>query len=346
MSRKNPTRRLKSKAENLYRRYRAVKVLTNGLSVEERQRMDKSLENIQRMEPDELRTRLPEIEKETDDLCKLYGVIGELEDLEKYVGIKEDQPPIRFLAKFGLEQLFTHYEHRLPMFSDLPPHARIGIECQGARDKNQIEVFILEASLFEDMAALWNATLELHQALDLNYQKEKKKQRDALARATAKAVFNLIEGYLNSLALDILLTKTATDKQEVLLTEWDSEESRPKFLSLRDKLLQYPKIALGAVHPPLTENNCPEIGKIVELENNLRHSLIHPTPQASEKEPALYREQTYLHLSIDQVDELCDLSIDLVDKINNAINGMFGDVNKLWLKRRDKTGFFSADVFR
>ncbi len=345
MSRKNPTRRLRSKAESLYRKYRAVLILTNSLSVEERQRMDKGLEKIQSMELDDLRARLPDIEKETTNVCKKYGVIGEFEELEKYIGAEGDQHPIKFLAKFGLEQLFSNYERRLPIFSDLPPHARIGIEYLGARDKNQIEIFILEASLFEDMAALWNATLELHEALNVNYQKEKKKQLRAMTRATAKAAFNLLEGYLNSLALDILATQTPTPKQEVLLTEWNSETSKPKFLSFRDKLLQYPKIALGAEHPPLTESNCPEIGKIVELENNLRHSLIHPTPQASMQDTASYREQTYLILSVDQVAELCDLVIDLVGKINVAINGMFGDASKLWLQRRDGTGYFSSDIF-
>lgn len=219
------------KALLLHRKYRAVLILTNSLTPDERKKIDKTLENIQHMDVDKIAARLPELEKETKDLCKRYGVVGSLEDLEEIADTKpRDDKPVIYVAKFAIDQLFTHYERRVPEYPKLPPHARIGIERYGTKNKNEIEILTLEASLFEDMAALWNSALELNQSLLSNYDKQGKKRLSALLRATAKAAFNLIEGYLNSLALDILVTQTVSDKEELLLSEWDSVNSRSKFL--------------------------------------------------------------------------------------------------------------------
>ena len=251
MKRKRQKKLTKSKILLLYRKYRAVLILTNNLSPYEHRKIDKSLDRLYQMKIEEIRKKLPNIQELAQELFNMYGVIGTLDELELLPAVleREEDNHINFVAKFYIEKLFDHYECVMPNFSELPPHARIGIPY-GTENKGKIEVFILEASLFEDMAALWNTSLESNNLLKLEYSKERKKQMRALLRATIKAAFNFIEGYLNSLALDILATQTVSPKYEILLTEWDKTKSRPVFLKLRDKLLQYPKLAIGALIVP------------------------------------------------------------------------------------------------
>lgn len=347
MSRLRQEKKTRKKVEMLYRKYRAVMILINALSPEELERTNRSLERISTADIEEVKMHLPKIEKETEALFERFGVVGDLDDLEDALSFDPDNTyPIAFITKAYLEQLFEHYERRLPNFLLAPPHALIGIERFGVDDdlKGQFEIFLLEASLFEDMACLWNMTLALQQELLVKYSKEKKKQLSSLSRATVKAVFGFLEGYLNSLALDILITHNLTPEQETLLTEWDSERDRGKFLKLRDKLLQYPKLATGVEHPPIAESNCPELERIVELEAKIRHSLIHPTPQIVGRFPDIHRVQIYMNIEVNEVRELCDSTIALVRRIDTEINGMFGDIG-LWLFDRGEDGYFPDNVF-
>jgi len=338
---------IRKKAEMLYRKYRAGMMLINAFSPDELSEVNHSLELIRTADIEIISEKLLDIERETEDFCQKYGLMGTLEDLENCMDVKPDnKQPLAFLAKFHLEKLFEHYERRLPEFPKWPPHAMIGIERFGTDKsrKGEFEIFLLEASLFEDVASLWNITLSLQQDILINHSKEKKKQLSSLARATTKALFNFIEGYLNSLALDISLTQSLDKKQEEMLSEWDSGKNKPKFLKLRDKLLQYPKIAIGVQHPPLTESNCPEIKKIVELENRVRHSLIHPNPQIIRRSPSVNRVHVYLNIEVKEVEKLCDLTITLIRKIDKVINSMFGDID-LWLFERGQDGYFPEEIF-
>jgi hypothetical protein len=79
----------------------------------------------------------------------------------------------------------------------------------------------------------------------------------ALKRAAARALFALLEGYLNGMAVNIQWT-TDLDQlpaahREMILEQDDN--GRQKFKRFRDKALQYPKIAIGRQHPPIPENN-------------------------------------------------------------------------------------------
>src|SRR5258706_557764 len=346
MTRKPRTNLTKSKIILLYRQYRAILILTNNLSATERGKIDRSLDRLPQMEIEEIRKKLPKIQELTRKLFNVYGVIGTLDEFELLSAVSKREKGsshINYVAKSYIERVFAHYEHVIPIFSELPPHARIGIPY-GIEIKGEIEVFILEVSLFEDMAALWNTSLELSNSLKLEYSKERKKQMNALLRATTKAVFNFIEGYLNSLALDILTTQAVSPKDEILLTEWDETKKRPVFLTLRDKLLKYPKIAIGALEPPLSESNCPELVQIVAFEKELRHPLTHPNPQISPKDKSFDREQMYMNIEITEVAQICDLTIELIHKIDKVMNHQYGGVNN-WLIKRENTGYFPEKVF-
>ena len=347
------TSNLRKKVELMYRKYRAILILAAGITQTERRKIDRFLKTLPTLTRRKIHEQLPELKKRLDGVSELYGAKGTLRQMESLINGNSTLPGEShlLLSKFDIqEKLFDHYERALPIFSDLPAHARIGIDVFGIRrQQRKVEFVLLEASLFEDVAALWNSTLEMSESLrtQRDPRPEFIKRTNALKRATAKSVFNLIEGYLNGIALDISLLWDTTPATRIKLKEWDTERSRPRPLSLRDKLLQYPKIALNAKHPPLDESNCKEMARILELETRIRHSLIHPKP---EPEVGLggsayrIREMVYIQLSTDEVAELCDLAVGLIRQISDAIGEEFGKVH-LWLHERDQSGRFPDETF-
>lgn len=62
-------------------------------------------------------------------------------------------------------QLFSSFGKVFDRWSLLPPHARIGIDVHGIDPKagDWIHWRLLEASLFEDLAMLWNEAVRLQQ---------------------------------------------------------------------------------------------------------------------------------------------------------------------------------------
>jgi len=177
-----------------------------------------------------------------------------------------------------------------------------------------------------------------------NTDKQPFKQRLALTRATAKAAFNFVEGYLNGLATDVLIMEVVSEQDRTKLSEWDDKTRRVRFLSLREKLLQYPKIAVNAPHPLLEEGNCREIKSIIKLEQQIRHSLIHPTPMFDSRRFEHCREEAHSQLEMGSVADLCDCAVELVAKLNAAIGEKYGKVNH-WLYRRNDEGKFPPEAF-
>lgn len=340
---------LQRKVENLYKEYRAILILTNSLTSDKREKVDETLKQIPSWSRKVLQNRKGQFQDKAKELIDYYGVHASLKELEDLVDTKnlQDGASSRkylLLSKYHLQQIFTRYERAYPKFNCLSPHARIAIDVLGIRtDRSHREVFQLEMSIFFDMAILWNSSLELSH--NNSVDPVKVKHLNALQRSTVKAAFNLIEGYLNGLALDINLTQKMTSKEKMKLSEWDESKSRPKLLSLRDKFLQYPKIVLKAEHPPISETNCPEMMSILELEQNLRHALIHPKPMVIKTKPEESREEYYFNLDINQVAKICDLVIEAIFKISDIIGNRFGDPS-FWLYRRDTSGRFPEKIFK
>ena len=63
MTRKRRTNLTKSRILLLYRKYRAVLILTNNLSSDERGKIDKSLDRLSQMEIEEIKKKLPNIQE-------------------------------------------------------------------------------------------------------------------------------------------------------------------------------------------------------------------------------------------------------------------------------------------
>ena len=98
-----------------------------------------------------------EIERKLEEVTRHYGFKSTLKDIE---GLLSEDPAqigrrLLYLSKWELLELFSHYERVVPIFPKLPPHARISIDVFGINTKpNKVEIFQLEANLFEDLAAL------------------------------------------------------------------------------------------------------------------------------------------------------------------------------------------------
>ena len=116
------------------------------------------------------------------------------------------------------------------------------------------------------------------------------------------------------------------------------------FLTAPEKAISpVTKIACGLEHSPLTETNCSELKYVVDLEAELRHSFIHPTPRVDDKHP-VPREFAFLSLEADRIGGLCDAAVDLIRKISDVIGPEFGDTD-LWLFSRENDGRFPAQAF-
>ncbi|MDR4482047.1 MAG: hypothetical protein R3B95_02140 [Nitrospirales bacterium] len=102
-----------------------------------------------------------------------------------------------------VRKFFHDYSKVFPDSKLLPAHARIVFDYHGNGPNGDPDtgVRILEASIYEDMAALWNLLDE--RASDDNPKKmpRERKTQYALRRATVGAAVYFLEAYLNGLAL-------------------------------------------------------------------------------------------------------------------------------------------------
>jgi hypothetical protein len=328
-----------------FQKYRAMHILLNTPNPEELLGLDDSLENIQVMPGPKLRRKARAVQADYERMVKLYGARGSLDEFSKILAdYAAASKPILYVTRYDLERVFTNYENRFPDFRRLPQHGRIGIEVGGRKSSNaEIKSFTLEGSLFEDMAALWNVAATATEAEEPETTVPDAKRAAALRRATAKAAFNLLEGYLNGLAVDIQLLLAVSAKEKTLLQEWDEARNRHVRLSLRDKILEYVKLAARAQHPPIQESNSKAMQVVLATETAVRHALIHPTPRLLTGE-ATYRENVYLNLTLQQVEAVCDAVVELIRQIGAAVGPSFGDV-EFWLFGRNESNRYSDRTF-
>lgn len=344
---------LRKKTERLYEEYRAIYILSNGLDAHGHKFMESSLKEISELSQKALQTRYPQIRKALGELKMWIGAKGSLSKYEVILVHALKEPgKITWIPKWVIqEDLFDHYERAWPLFSELPPHGRIGIDVTGITKGSRQELIwtILEAQLFEDVALLWNSTCDAKAEKENHDTKETTKKELALVRSTVRSIFCFIEGYINALAWDILKVEVnnLNDDERGFLGEWDIKTNRPRMLSLRDKLIKYPKIALRAKHPILQESNCSELKLIAEAEEIWRHPLIHPkveTHQEAQDELAM-RETVFFNLTFVECEKLLDASVSLIKKISNQIGRKYGTVN-IWIcDRNHDDGRFPASVF-
>lgn len=338
----------RNKFEKAYREYRAIKIFAGMLPRSQRKILDESLETIKASPKKVLVRRAKELHQELKALKALYGA----RDVSALVEYIEDE-----LAEYGntarlsviylgwICQQLPNFLEKHPSLKNLPPHTRIGIDIVGNRDRPDLEFFLLEATLFEDMASLWNLYLSKEDGpIPITPEdKHEVKLKAALGRSTVKAAFGLLEAYLTGLAADIILTRNdLTTSEETRLYERDKASNRPKPLSLKDKIQLYPKIALRTEHPPLTASH-KLISRLLDLEQQYRHAFIHPTPIPPPGAGTPREEQHYL-LSELEIETVVQIVLEVIREIDAVLGSKFGPVER-WMVERDPNRLFPVKAF-
>lgn len=269
-------------------------------------------------------------------------LLAELDDIESA------RQGILTIKKSALKRLFD-CDQWFPRLKVLPGHANIVINPIDVENVpgGSAETRVVETTLFEDTCALFNQARqwELQRKEFTAPPKTMVKTSLALNHATIVAALNFIEAYLNGLAADHFADNEAMLDQEKkdVLADWDSARGRPKYLSLRDKALQYPRIILGLEHPPLQENNCLELAFVTSPARNIRDAIVHPSA-VPDKGPFNPRENLLYSITFDDVEKVVDSAVALVRKIHGVIYPD-GPVLIDWLQDRTDDGVFDESVF-
>lgn len=268
-----------------------------------------------------------------------------------------------FVPKWRLKQWFGAMESAL---STLPEHTLLSFDLHGIdAPGTHGEVRILEASLFEDMCALFNRAWSLSAVAAETRGKAVVKECAACRPGAVLAAFYMVEAYLNSVAYDYLLenAKKGPSADMDTITEWDHKRDRQKLVSFRDKLLAYPRIILGLDHPPLQENNCPEMRFLLEDSKLFRDAIVHANPRTgnspiTERSKELYSwrigsvtpvafgsgSQFFSgEAAAEQWVKIIDSAIGLVEQLEKLI---YPNTERLfWLRKRTEAGPFDLSVF-
>lgn len=344
---------LRDRVQQLYSQYRAICILAfaNG---EQRKQLDATLAEIPKLSRRKLEVLHRDVDSELNRLVREFDIEDPAE-IEKAFAEGLSDPTRRgdvvLVRAHFYRQFMPGLVRDLPGFDSLPPHATISIDALPTPTPPRPEVFLLEASLFEDMAALYNGILD---APAFETPEEKYgdqvglKRKLALQRATIRAAFAVLEAYLNGLASDILSDKgeSLSHSQQVRLMEWDAEAKRHMTLSLRQKLLQYPMMAIGAEHPPLDDRSCAEVREVLRLERLHRHAVVHPTPQWNHENPkAIDRESIHHHVDLESVTQVCDAIVSLIKRVDETIGHRYGEIAP-WLADRDEHGRYPPNTFK
>jgi len=338
----------RAKAKRLYRVYEAILAITNSLTISDKERVNAAYGRIERLDKSTLRKRLHELEKEVTQLRKRFGVKATDSQLLDILD-KTQIVPGRLLQvmKHHLSKLVSNYEEIFPLFALLPEHAYLYIDAgQHRQIAGCFEWFAPEVALYEDMCALFNILCE-KRTLEMGSAPSKVliKSVNSLARGTVIAAYNFLESYLSGLGVDhVFLNYDSLDSATItFLTEWDTSKNRSKFVSLRDKTIQYPKIIKGLQHPPFQETNCKEIAFLLGDGKTIRDSIVHSSVLAKGGAVGPEAIAPLSHLTKESVENVVDFAISLVRKIDILV---VGDERRVsWLIARGSNGYFPDRVF-
>jgi len=340
---------LRDRARARYREYEAILFLTSGITVETRAQLDATYHSIPRISRASLQRFVSSLDREIRALRKEWGIHARRPALLELLEQGEKPPTdgsVLLVSKAWIESLCTNYSRGMPAFPWLPPHALVGLARLGKlpADAYTVEVWILEAIAFEDMAALVNEVRHRAGSIRESSGKVDRKTTSALLRAVLVSTFRFLEAYLNGLAFDALATGVPlTQGERDLLQEYDSKRGRSQFVGLRDKLLLYPRLAAGKKHPVLQENNSPDLAFMVAQAKAHRDAVVHASPLLLQPNQDTERFERAVNISVSEVEVIVDTAISLVRAIEYAVKG--NDLSIRWLVPRGADGLFAVSVF-
>jgi hypothetical protein len=280
-----------------------------------------------------------------------YGITPsskELLDLLKYIETVSEHQVV-WVPIWALRRWFKNSDSIILPHSQTFYHGSFAIDPSGALYSGKVRPFetrFLEVTLFEDMCVLFNLTKEYHHNRRDDESKKVFKQRLALQRATIVAAFNVVEAYLNGIAFDYVEIhgEQVTGEAKMLLTEWDFVRQRPRYMSLRDKLLSYPRLILGLEHPPLQESNCEELKFVVETAKRYRDAIVHSSPAPNVISMDIEKERAVYSIDFETVERIVDATVTLISKLEEKVNGGKQRL-EAWLHPRSSNGMFPDVVF-
>ena len=229
---------------------------------------------------------------------------------------------------------------------ELPAHAFIELDYGGRYEPlDQLQLQIIEAMLLEDMCLFWNESSAIELDASEPYgQKMQLKRREALLRGAVSSAFYMVEAFCNGIALEVYLTRqgSLSEKDLQRISEWDATRGCPKYQTMRDKILHYPRLLIGASSPLIQESNSPELSYFLGSAKELRDAIVHANPAPDYNTLAPQKWQTLLRLNHLQCGEIVDCSIAVVNQVATAINRRD---SIFWLQPRQPNGLFDETVF-
>src|SRR6266404_2636635 len=196
------------------------------------------------------------------------------------------------------------------------------ITAVAMKSQDQLQFHILEAMLFEDMCMFWNEASNINpDPKQPHLEKLQLKRLAALLRAAVSSAFYMVEAFCNGIAVEVFLThsESLNEKDLQRVTEWDARNNRPKYVTMRDKLLHYPRLLAGAPAPLVQETNSSEFSYFLSSAKEFRDAIVHANPAPNYETLAPQRSQTFMRLNHAECGKIVDCSVAVIDQIANAI---------------------------
>jgi hypothetical protein len=345
------TSRLRDKANTLLREATATAWIVTPPNPDEISRLAKYKQTIQSATREQLLSIIGQIEGKIREIRAMYKIQAPSSVLLDILQMMENAPPGKatLMPLYVWRSLFQEDTYPITGMDMWPLHARIALDASGLvyAESRYPEVHLLEAIMFEDMAALFNlAKQEYGAASAAEQSKRYVKKRNTLCRAAIMATIYFVESYLNGLARDYVISNEPDLDLSArsVLEDWDYKQNRHRYLTLRDKLLQYQRILLKVEHAPLQETNCPEMATIIQTAKLVRDAVAHPSAAINPKTTDPEKERAILGLDFEVTQITVDAAVSLVLQIEETIRG---DRKRLfWLHGRDSSGFFPDTTFQ
>lgn len=96
-------------------------------------------------------------------------------------------------------------------------------------------------------------------------------------------------------------------------------------------------------HPLLQETDCKGMADVLQFERQHRDSLMHPTPKVQRGRP-VQREEVYYDITRQETGRIIDAVIEVIERIDKELNGLFGRVS-LWVVKRGEDNRFPDTAF-
>jgi hypothetical protein len=343
-------RELKAEVSSKCKALRGILAFTFQLDREWNQRLGEIGAHLQAATARELRSFRDMLEKQLRHYLRVSGCkVGPAWFKTWIEGWEADieRPGTPRQPKWLIDMLFRNIHRVVPGWESFPAHASFFVDPSGQLyGRGQVEYYLAEAALYEDMCFAYNHAVDAAKSSSSGSSANvEKKSRDFYVRTAVLSAFYFVEAYLNGIAFDFTLRCRSDLPQEVQdeLYEYDSKNKREKWLSLRRKMLQYPKIILDLRDPPLVETNCEEMRTLLAEAKTFRDSIVHQSPRPDFESEEFTKLWAFGKLRLADASRIVDAAVTYVNRVNAMLGDQGADLT--WLYKRDETGRFPEKAF-